>query len=329
MQSLVLHMGMGKTGSSALQVGFVKNRDFLLHHNILYPEHRSDEMARRDGVVSGNGLDLARYLVPRIDGTGLAPETHLASLLTTLREERAETILYSSEFLHQFDEARFRELAHTAKVEGYAVRGVVHVRNIAGHAMSEYSQQLKRSLFTGTFRDFIDPDVPSGKKYYPGFRRWPVWLREILGTDNVTLIHYDSVRKRIFSHFVETALNIGMTDEYDPILRNINRSLTPSEIELMREINKHVSSQRAATRISDTLVSMPPFQKGRPTISIDEERLLQRRFGRVVGWFNEVGLSGGSLAISSEDVEVGQQKDNAVTARETFLIDLLARVREL
>ncbi|HNQ42503.1 MAG TPA: hypothetical protein PKL22_10430, partial [Saprospiraceae bacterium] len=37
-KTLILHVGMGKTGTTALQNFFWRNRDVLAHHDIAYPE---------------------------------------------------------------------------------------------------------------------------------------------------------------------------------------------------------------------------------------------------------------------------------------------------
>lgn len=61
---LHLHVGAGKTGTSALQAAFVRNRDWLAGHGIDYPPSPWDEAAANHKITSGNGMGLAKFLNP-------------------------------------------------------------------------------------------------------------------------------------------------------------------------------------------------------------------------------------------------------------------------
>ena len=72
---LVLHIGVTKTGSSAIQAGLVQNRERLAERGIGYPASRSDRRALRWDTTSGNGMLLVPFLAPRerdSDAAGLA-----------------------------------------------------------------------------------------------------------------------------------------------------------------------------------------------------------------------------------------------------------------
>ena len=108
---LLLHVGMGKTGSSALQVALVRHRDLLARHGVTYPPAPSDAAAARDGVVSGNALPLVRYLVTSKSPRRVAPDALMHEALATVRGNPDEpTLLFSSEFLHQASPDRLATL---------------------------------------------------------------------------------------------------------------------------------------------------------------------------------------------------------------------------
>ena len=55
--NVILHVGPGKTGSSAIQKWLNEHSDTLLSEGVFYPEHSLDE----NGVSSGNALSIFEY----------------------------------------------------------------------------------------------------------------------------------------------------------------------------------------------------------------------------------------------------------------------------
>ena len=65
MKKIILHCGMPKTGSSALQVQLAQSRETLLKHGFDYLPMGDFKQARQGRITSGNGAGLARaYLNP-------------------------------------------------------------------------------------------------------------------------------------------------------------------------------------------------------------------------------------------------------------------------
>ena len=70
-RQLIIHIGLPKTGSTAAQTFFARNREALLSHSIDYlpiGEFHDGEIGR---IASGNGAYLARSMLPRSDGAYL------------------------------------------------------------------------------------------------------------------------------------------------------------------------------------------------------------------------------------------------------------------
>jgi GT2 family glycosyltransferase len=292
---LLLHVGMSKTGSSALQVEFVRARQVLAEHGWSYPVDESDDLAVVGGVTSGNGLPLARLLVPGLAPPGADPARVQERALTALRRHAGENVLLSSEFLWQLDGEALERFVRQANAQGFRVEAVGYVRDIAGHALSEYSQRVKRHLLTASFGEFIGGDT---EQYDAGMRAWVTRLRSVLGAAAVRVHHYDSHRVALPAHFFGEILGIGSAPDNGSTV--VNRSLTVAEIEIMREVNARVGSRRAARFASDELLAGPPLGELAVGVSEAELSVLEDRFGDEVAWLNGQALEEPVLSVRGE-----------------------------
>src|SRR5262245_32437656 len=112
MKSLVLHVGIPKTGSSALQVCWAQNREALLSQSLDYFELGDFLLGLRGKISSGNGAHLARsFLRPQAEAHMPNREQQLATLDRKISESRCETGLLSSELFVFADDARLAEFA--------------------------------------------------------------------------------------------------------------------------------------------------------------------------------------------------------------------------
>lgn len=322
-KTLYLHVGMGKTGSSALQVAFVRNRKQLAAHGIAYPEDSSDINALRGEVISGNAMKLVKYLDPRTPADIEHQKTFLADFKRTIHDATESRVLFSSEFLYSANPDRFEEFCRALGDDGVKVKVVVYVRDVAGHALSMYSQVVKRSLFTGTFMDFITPG--EGIRYRPNLRGRLRRLTTLLGAESVQTMHYDSDRHRLMETFMRNVFGIDDLSGYDLAHGQINRSLTDHEIELMRYINTRLHDTVRAGVVNRVLISRPPLRTGKQGITNEHLSLLRRRFLPDVEWVNEAFFEPdllsvqGSIAATDLHHAVAQISDE-----EKFLLDCLS-----
>lgn len=329
---VVLHAGMGKTGSSALQTAFVRHRDALASYGVRYPEHRSDDVARSGGVTSGNGAPLRRWLVPRDDAPRGIGARVRAQVVDGLRGTDAHTLLYSSEFLYLARPERLARLRRELAGHDATLRVVVYVRDLVGHALSSYSQVVKRGRFTGTFADYIAPGTTGG--YHLPLDRL-LALPDVLGTENVTVLHYDTVRRDLVRHFCATVLDVELgpdrgTGQGDPV----NRSFTADEVELMRHLNQVLTSKAQARRVSDVLIGLPPLGSSRPVATEDDVDTLRRAYADRVAQVNEAFFDAPTLSVAGTSGSTDGPADpvpagavaGSPTSREQHLLDVIARL---
>lgn len=132
---VVIHVGPGKTGSSAIQKWLSDNREYLSSNGIYYPEHRIDS----NGVSSGNAQSLFSY---NKQGRLEFNEGKAKNLLTKARKSGAKVLVLSSEaFIER----------HTPIVEFFKdAEYVYYLRNPIESAESLYNQSVKRHFNAGT-----------------------------------------------------------------------------------------------------------------------------------------------------------------------------------
>ncbi len=63
MNKLYLHIGMGKTGSSAIQYFLYENRERMLKENILYPVTDEHFIDKTNDVTSGNADEIIKFIL--------------------------------------------------------------------------------------------------------------------------------------------------------------------------------------------------------------------------------------------------------------------------
>jgi hypothetical protein len=316
---------MGKTGSSALQVALVRNRELLAERGIRYPAHVTDERALRGETVSGNGLALAPYLAPQDKTTDDEGTAALASLLSEVDTASARSLLYSSEMLFYFDVERLRALHQTLAARGVRLRVMMFVRDIAGHALSSYAQEVKRSMYADPLRTYLE-----------GYCLWPADMSmgprlraavEIIGVENTVVAHYDTERRHLVQAFLSAVFGIDELTGFEIDPGKVNRSLTARETEWMRHLNSRLNTLLGALIASDVIISREPVDGGRMAVTEAEALALEGRFGDEVSWINETFFTDGRLSITGRTPVVDDALEVPTTTEvDLFLLDCIAEL---
>ena len=130
---VVVHVGPGKTGSSAIQQWLNQHNSELLQNGYYYPAHKVDE----NGVSSGNALSVFEY-----DSKGKLSfsEAKARSVLDKAAELGCHTLVLSSEAFI----ARYEPILNFFSSGKY----IFYVRNPLECAESLYNQSVKRHYNT-------------------------------------------------------------------------------------------------------------------------------------------------------------------------------------
>lgn len=327
---VILHVGIPKTGTSALQVAFVRNRELLAEHGILYPSDPGvpsmDARATRGGVTSGNASLLRAFLMPAKTPRGVSPDQALTTAIELIEGtgDGTSSVLFSSEFLCRSHLDRFATFVAACDRIGYDVEVVGFVRNIVGHAVSQHVQRIKRHRFTGSFGDFIEPDDTD--TYRPPMRSWVEGMGKVLGPEAVSVFHYDSLRNDLVPRFFAEHLRVP-TDTLAPALEHtVNRSLTPDEVRLMREVNRRLNTAGASRLVSDMVIKDDPTVPQRPYVTRTDRDRVVELFSEEVDWINANGILGGKLELDSPSVTVVDEEpdDTGITPSEQTLVEVVA-----
>ena len=289
MNKVFIHCGAPKTGTSYLQVLFAQYSGDLLKSNIVYPEDASVDSARSGAVTSGNGVEMANYICPNLPHNIGDKDAFLPRLENLLEQHKGKNLLFSSEFITFPEGERTQNIRRSIESAGYQPQIIYLVRDIATAARSTYSQQVKRHGETRNFSDFL-------KSWDPLYHHHVSSIIEAFGVENLILLNYEQEKDNLADLLFKRVLGVDFPIEGSFV---INRSLTDTEIEMLRLMNQHFppNQRNLSTFVSDALLEI---QKDKITTStsVSEFEYFKTRFGKSLGFLNQY-IIGQPLRITS------------------------------
>lgn len=240
MKELIIHAGMPKNGSSALQVIFAKNYDALKKLSIDYFKIGDFDAGVKGAITSGNGALLSRSLLSENHEAYLHdPEkNHLAELIHLIKKNDAEIGIVSSEFFTNIPVASIELLKQECLKFGVTVKYFYYVRRQDQFLMSGYMQRVKRHHSTEYPEKFIQESYKNvGFLNYYSFSKG---IENVLGKENVIVRNFDKCKKHpkgLAIDFIETlgcdVSNLSIPNDV------VNISPTPLEIKTLLVLNKY------------------------------------------------------------------------------------------
>jgi hypothetical protein len=296
MKSLVLHVGIPKTGSSALQVFCAQNRAALLSQSFDYFELGDFALGALGKISSGNGAHLARsFLRPR--GASYRPDraAQLAMVERKIAASSCETGMLSSEIFVFADDAALVEFSAWLAARDISLRFFYYIREQIQFLTSSYIQQVKRHACTETCEQYISRvyEKIAHIKYSKLFER----LSRIASPDRIVCRNYDDTRtsphgicEEFLSAFSLDARGLRFADA------EVNVSLDLTEIKLMLALNKlkprmvfsdllvenATRKGRKTTDLAPQLLSSGTLQRLEEYFADDNARFANAYFGREV-----------------------------------------------
>jgi hypothetical protein len=282
MKSLVLHVGIPKTGSSALQVFCAQNRRMLLAQSLDYFELGDFSLGARGKISSGNGAHLARsFLRPQAAGYRSDREQQLAVLERAIAASACDTGLLSSEIFIFADDAALAEFARWLAARDVSLQFFYFIREQIQFLTSSYIQQVKRHACTETSEQYIlrTYEKIAHIKYSKLFER----LAKITSPERI-----------ICRNFLDTrASKHGICDVFLSSLgldprglefadASVNVSLDMTEIKIMLALNK----LKPRMVFSDLLVENAA-RRGRKTSDLAHQLLSREALERIERYFAE------------------------------------------
>lgn len=233
-KKVILHIGHGKTGSSAIQAALARNQALLRGAGILYPDHAAVDRARRGEVTSGN-LDPDNWFEGQV--------------IPIARAAEEGTIVFSNENLfHRFDEFVEKQAAYA---DEFAFEIVLFVRAPFEKLNSAYQQLVKRSGLSDSIAEFAEHDADTA------CAADILQALEVRGIP-VAVFNYSVLRRSAIRAFFQY---LGVWDllEHDGEVEvgTVNRSLTAAELDFLLHINR-VFGVEFGSVIADALVHRLP-----------------------------------------------------------------------
>ena len=239
-----LHIGHGKTGTTAIQSAFAIAQEDLLKHQIEYPIQLIErEKAAQFAITSGNWKH--------------NPKESLAKELFRLSREKtnSNSILLSSESLFWHLDSLFEEESN--KLKNLDLHILLAVRDIEEMLSSEYQQRVKRHGEKRPFEQFL-----RSRHFISSHHKKASDIINQLKQNEIktTIINYSKHKNKITELIFET---LQAPDAYP---RNsvqgvvVNRSMSQKELSILTLINALFFTKFPwiSARLSDALVKQLP-----------------------------------------------------------------------
>lgn len=239
-KKLLIHVGMGKTGTTALQEFFWANRNLLAEKGVCYP---------KVGVVSGAHHLLSPHVPPFLAdmGTYLKPEEWAPAIAA----EDSETVLLSSELMAWAAPELVQEFCASLQ-RWFDLRILFYFRRQDSQIMAAYNQQVKAGTQIRPIQDVITRQMERFD-YLAKIAPW----RDQVGTENVSVrpfergqFHEGDIRKDFLLHF----LGIDETSEFRFPTGNSNPRLSKQAMEFKRMTNLVAPDPEFLSRLNDALL---------------------------------------------------------------------------
>jgi hypothetical protein len=276
---VVLHIGLPKTGTSAIQHVLAAAAPQLAGVGVNVPRPSVD--AVRGSVTPGNGASLFRAISAGITSEGMFDVAD-----AWLRESivAGQLTLVSSELLATLPPAGVRALV--AAASGLAALDVVvFVRDIYEHAYAAWGQVTKEG-YAGPLEDYCQHGYPVQSEQTQFVMRWAEEFPDLV------VRHYDTDGRDVVAALFEA---VGL-ERPSPLRQwpvpQVNRSLDLEELELIRTINEVGRDPQMTRRIADTLSSRNPARRSAVAIVPDVLRALHERYDRPVADLNRAFFDG-------------------------------------
>jgi hypothetical protein len=243
MRQLILHIGPGKSGSSALQSWLALNQEHL--SRLGYGYHVGHEAARNFRVNAGNAGPLREML-----GEAALPAKHFEHRYF----QGHPHAIISGEQLQLLERPSAERLLAWAGDAAVAITVVGVLRNVYDYFYSTWLQTIKRRNQAETFATFVERR--SRFRHLDVVEHWE-------GLTRCRWMHYDTERNRLAEAFCDRAgLDVAALEPMSP--RRVNRSLTPEEADVLQALVRRQRDAGLEVRddfsriISDELVDEDP-----------------------------------------------------------------------
>jgi hypothetical protein len=310
MSRVFLHVGAGKTGTSAMQAALARHRAILAAAGLIYPEAPGIAEARAQAgeVNSGNGGPLARFLSKskqRADWTPAETEAFLDAAFTLAA---GRDLLFSSEGMQAARQRPLADLIRLIEARGGTVHIIFYLRHVLDVVVSAFAQFAKSGVLLRLDEDrrTLDRFVATAEV------NWASQLEvfaNAVGRERLHVRLYDAERR---------ALLPGLLSLINPDLARrlpkadavgvVNRTPNLAEQTFMLELNALPRAPALCRLVMNALLNGPPVVEAPPLhVSPEAFATFSAAHAAMVAAVNEKFLPAGTpLLLTSGRYPVGQ-----------------------
>ena len=233
----LFHIGIPKSGTTALQMAASAGRDELFRQGVLYP---GVGISQRSAVLSFMGRRWGW------DDDGVPGTEHWDRVMAEIEADTTRRVLFGHEFA---SEAKRKKATEFVEAIGERCHILVTLRSIGAILPSAWQQYVKAGV-TLSFDDWLKavigdpPDRTVTKRFHVRndqgavVRRWA----KAAGADRVTVVVADARRPRFLLDSVEQLLALapGTLADQETTGYSANRGMTMPEAELFRAVNERI-----------------------------------------------------------------------------------------
>jgi glycosyltransferase involved in cell wall biosynthesis/predicted nucleic acid-binding Zn-ribbon protein len=246
-KKLLLHAGMGKTGTTALQEFFWANREALGRAGIAYPEI---------GVEAGAHHRLSAHIPPSLAATQweyLEPDQWVGDILACPQDR----VLISSELNSSASRKEIKRFVD-AVAPHVDLRVIFYLRRPDNYVMADYNQQVKAGIEKRPLETALEEYVRQAD--FP--QKIGFWS-ELLGENAIHLRVYEREAFKggdIVTDFLEEVLGIPDTGFARVAGKNANPRLTPELLNYKRLLNNALPDMRDSAHFIALLAAYAEMQ---------------------------------------------------------------------
>lgn len=275
--TIFLHIGAGKTGTTAIQATIPPMRRNLEDAGLRAPLDPAvpSEFELKPRVGSGYSFSLAKLLNPNFKNSiSLGEEETWNWLEIEFDKAQKENLnlLFSSEALQFARETQLLAFKELADRHGFQIKVIFYARTALDYSISEYLQHLK----TG-FSAYPNKSNPTALSGHIATARVPFGttlstFSKVFGKKSLDVRNYDVVKSNLLDNFF-TAVT-GNSQEI-PKTSQRNRSLTRNEQEALENLLKCENGTEICKRIGNKLIQTPSPRDASRTYFVDKESMLK------------------------------------------------------